>query len=79
MTVGWNCTNSRSATSAPARSARATPSPVATVGFVVCAKTWPRPAGGEHDGRCEHRADAVVLTLADDVQRDALRRRPGRR
>ena len=34
-TVGWNCTNSRSATTAPARSAAATPSPVATDGLVV--------------------------------------------
>ena len=41
--MGWNCTNSRSATRAPARSARATPSPVATAGLVVCAKTWPMP------------------------------------
>ena len=35
--VGWNCTNSRSATAAPARHAAATPSPVATAGLVVWA------------------------------------------
>ncbi len=35
--------NSRSAASAPARSARARPSPVETGGFVVAAKTWPNP------------------------------------
>ena len=34
-TVGWNCTNSRSASTAPARSAAAMPSPVATDGLVV--------------------------------------------
>ena len=34
-TVGWNCTNSRSVTRAPARSAAAIPSPVATGGLVV--------------------------------------------
>ena len=43
ITVGWNCTNSRSRTVAPARSAIAVPSPVATAGLVVCEKTWPRP------------------------------------
>src|SRR6266545_3690235 len=41
--VGWNCTNSMSVTSAPARRARATPSPVDTTGLVVAAKTWPIP------------------------------------
>ena len=35
--------NSTSATFAPARSARATPSPVDTDGFVVCANTCPSP------------------------------------
>ena len=43
MTVGWNCTNSRSRTVAPARSAIAVPSPVATAGLVVWEKTWPSP------------------------------------
>jgi hypothetical protein len=33
--VGWNWKNSRSATTAPARKARATPSPVEIAGFVV--------------------------------------------
>ena len=34
-TVGWNWTNSTSAITAPARSAAAMPSPVATDGLVV--------------------------------------------
>ena len=34
-TVGWNWTNSRSVTTAPARSAAATPSPVDDGGLVV--------------------------------------------
>ncbi|AOW88351.1 hypothetical protein BC342_19480 [Streptomyces olivaceus] len=42
-TVGWNWTNSRSLTSAPARRASATPSPVETDGLVVAEKTWPMP------------------------------------
>ena len=41
--VGWNCTNSTSVTTAPARSASATPSPVETDGLVVDEKTWPSP------------------------------------
>jgi hypothetical protein len=41
--VGWNCVNSMSCRAAPARHAMATPSPVATGGFVVSAKTWPAP------------------------------------
>ncbi len=36
-TVGWNWTNSRSRTFAPARNASAMPSPVDTLGFVVAA------------------------------------------
>ncbi len=35
VTVGWNWTNSRSRSTAPARRAAATPSPVDTLGFVV--------------------------------------------
>ena len=42
-TVGWNCMNSTSATSAPARRAMATPSPVAPAGLVVAANSWPAP------------------------------------
>ena len=41
--VGWNCTNSRSATATPARSAMAMPSPVDSVGLVVTAKSCPAP------------------------------------
>ena len=43
MTVGWNCTNSRSRSVAPPRSASAIPSPVETTGFVVWEKIWPIP------------------------------------
>ncbi len=43
ITVGWNCTNSRSRSTAPARSASAIPSPVATAGLVVAENTWPIP------------------------------------
>ena len=43
ITVGWNCTNSRSRSVAPARKARAMPSPVETDGLVDWEKTWPRP------------------------------------
>ena len=41
--VGWNCTNSMSATATPARSAMATPSAVASMGLVVTAKSCPAP------------------------------------
>ena len=42
-TVGWNWTNSTSRSSAPARAARARPSPVSPAGLVVVAKAWPKP------------------------------------
>ena len=41
--VGWNCTNSTSATGTPARSAMANPSPVDSCGLVVTAKSCPAP------------------------------------
>ena len=41
--VGWNCMNSTSATGTPARRAMARPSPVASAGLVVTAKSWPAP------------------------------------
>ena len=41
--VGWNWTNSRSRSTAPARQARAIPSPVAPWGFVVTGKRRPNP------------------------------------
>ena len=41
--VGWNCTNSRSRTAAPANQAMATPSPLAWAGLVVWANRWPPP------------------------------------
>ena len=39
--VGWNCMNSTSATATPARRAMASPSPVASAGLVVTAKSCP--------------------------------------
>ncbi len=51
ITVGWNWTNSRSRRVAPARSARAIPSPVLTGGLVVCEKTWPRPPAARTTAR----------------------------
>ena len=43
ITVGWNWTNSRSRSRAPARIASAMPSPVDTLGFVDWLNTCPRP------------------------------------
>ena len=43
ITVGWNCTNSRSRSVAPTRAATAIPSPVDTEGLVVWENTWPSP------------------------------------
>ena len=42
-TVGWNWTNSRSRSAAPARAAIAIPSPVAPAGFDVVANACPSP------------------------------------
>ena len=41
--VGWNWVNSTSASAAPARNAAATPSPVVTLGLVVCRYSCPAP------------------------------------
>ena len=71
MTVGWNCTNSRSRRVAPARSASAIPSPVETAGLVVCENTWPRPPQASTHGPAADRADAVALALTHHVQGDA--------
>src|SRR5665647_2762588 len=46
-TVGWNWTNSMSPTGAPARSAAARPSPVASDGLVDDGYTWPMPPVGD--------------------------------
>ena len=64
-------------TSAPARSASATPSPVETARVGGRGEDLAHAAGGEDDGRGVDGADAVVLALAHDVQGDA--RRCGRR
>ena len=76
ITVGWNCTNSRSRSTAPARSASAIPSPVETDGFVVCGEHLAETAAGEHHRAAADRADAVALALAHHVQGDARRRPP---
>ena len=73
-TVGWNCTNSRSVTTAPARSAAAMPSPVATGRVGRRGVDLAEAAGREHDGAGVGGADPVDLALADDVQRDAADR-----
>ena len=41
--VGWNCTNSRSASAAPARAASASPLPIAPAGLVLCGYSPPSP------------------------------------
>ena len=67
--MGWNWTNSRSVTSAPARSATATPSPVDTDGVGGLAQnTCPSPPVASTTARQRHRADPVALPGADHVQ-----------
>ena len=68
ITVGWNCTNSRSRSGAPARSASAIPSPVATAGLVVWENTWPSPPLASTTARHSTWPDAVDLALAEHVQ-----------
>ena len=74
MTVGWNWTNSRSATSR----ARAQRERHAVAGGHVrvgrLAEHLAEAAGREDDDRGQGRADAVALARAHDVQGDALRR-----
>ena len=55
-TVGWNWTNSRSLTRAPARQAMARPSPVAIAGFVVSRYTRPAPPVARRTARASIRA-----------------------
>ena len=64
----WNCTNSRSRTIAPARSATAIPRRSTTEGLVVSEKTWPTAAAGEHDRPATDRADTVDLALTHHVE-----------
>ena len=67
------------ATTAPARSAAATPSPVDTLGLVVDGVDLADAAGGQHDRPGAHRADAVALPLAHHVQGEPGRPRRRRR
>jgi hypothetical protein len=78
-TVGWNWTNSRSATAAPARSAIARPSAVAAGGFEVVAQSRPAPpaaiatTGADNRGRppVDHGKEAcAALSLDDEVDRE---------
>ena len=73
ITVGWNWTNSRSLTAAPARQPRATPSPVAIGGLVVSRKMRPAPpvARSVADARTSaaRRVVHVARTDADAVAR----------
>ena len=54
--VGWNCTNSMSSSAAPARRAMATPSPVATGGFVVSREDLARAARRQERRARQHHA-----------------------
>ena len=55
ITVGWNCTNSRSRRTAPARSASAMPSPVETEGLVVGEDLADAPGRARPLGRAPRR------------------------
>ncbi len=66
--VGWNWTNSRSVTSAPARRASAAPSPVDTDRVGGRREDLAHPAGGHHDRTGQDGPDAVVGALAEHVQ-----------
>ena len=68
-TVGWNWTNSRSVTAAPARSAAAMPSPVATDGFVVCAYSSPAPPVASTTASACSRSDGPSRGRAPDAAR----------
>ena len=81
--VGWNWTNSTSATATPARSAMAMPSPVASSGLVVTAKSWPAPPvatstlrGPHLDARRPPRVErddpAAPTALDDQVEREGV-------
>ena len=71
--VGWNCTNSRSASAAPARYAAAIPSPTAPAGLVVRSQSAAAPPVDEkRRARRDHTAvgdDAdAALVVAPDGQ-----------
>ena len=71
-TVGWNCTNSMSAMRAPARNASATPSPVATAGFVVSWNTWPAPPVASSVARPNTRPARASLVDETDAKAAAV-------
>ena len=90
--VGWNWTNSTSATGTPARRAMATPSPVDSGGLVVTENSWPAPpvarttwfgphldwlgAGG---GRWQGAHPDAAATVDEQLEREpALEHRAGR-
>ena len=83
--VGWNCTNSRSARRAPTRQASARPSPVASGGLVVRAKTWPMPPVASTTARARCSTESAVGVPGRGRRRRGPRparveaRRPARR
>ena len=87
--VGWNCTNSTSATATPARSAIATPSPVASTGLVVTENSWPAPPVARRTCSARTSVSAPVARRAtarpgsgrldEQVEREALLVHDGRR
>ena len=69
-TVGWNCTNSRSAAVAPARSASATPSPVARRRVGGAREELAEAAGGQQHRRgAQHAEPAGVVEQRDAADR----------
>ena len=76
--VGWNCTNSTSATATPARSAMAMPSPVASTGLVVTANSWPAPPVASSTLAARTSRRAPPASTGDAPRRSARPRRAGR-
>ncbi len=69
--VGWNCTNSRSATRAPASNPSAMPSPVATAGVGGLAEHLAGTAGGQQCGAGAHLMAAPVGVEVAHAAREA--------
>ena len=66
--VGWNCTNSTSATGTPARSAMAIPSPVASVGLVVTEYICPAPPHARTTWEASTRRRSPAGSSASDAR-----------
>src|SRR3954454_15277243 len=66
--VGWYWTNSMSLSGAPARYARAMPSPVLMLAFVVNGKTFPQPPVHKiTDLAATARMRPVISSMGDDA------------